>query len=213
MDTHSSVGIMLSHIRCWRWLLDHPEFPAVLVLEDDACFDKTVFPSALDTVIAPLLAATDEWDVMVLGYYMDGNRVEQLSINGVPVFSTDHFFGGHAYFITQQAASVLLEHAFPIEEQSDGLILTLGQLGLLRLYLLHRSIISQCINAFDREGGFHTGSVSNQAQTVVVIRNPLNADQDLVQLSFLPTIFVVLLVVSVCVVLGWLVGQRSKSVV
>lgn len=209
MDTPSSVGIMLSHIRCWRWLLDHPEHPAALIIEDDACFDHAVFPSATETVISPLLAATDEWDVVILGYYNDGNREDQLSINGVHVFTTDHFFGGHAYMITQKAASILLTHVFPIEEQSDGLILTLGQLGLLRLYLHHRSIVTQCINAFDREGGFHTGTVANRAQTVVVVRNPLDAEQDLLHLNFGSALFVIVLLLSFCLFMGWLVGRRA----
>lgn len=211
MDTPSSIGIMLSHIRCWRWLLDHPEHPAVLILEDDACFDHLVFPAAVDTVISPLLAATEDWDVVVLGYFNDGNREEQLAINGVPVFITDHFFGGHAYMITQRAANILLANVFPIEEQSDGFILTLGQLGLLRVFLYNKSIVNQCINQFDREGGFHTGTISSKAQTVVVIRNPLDHEQDLVHLSFMSTLSVVAFVVLMCILIGWLVGRRRSD--
>ena len=27
-----------SHFQCWSWLVEHPEYPEVLILEDDATF-------------------------------------------------------------------------------------------------------------------------------------------------------------------------------
>lgn len=55
MDTPSSVGCMLSHIRCWEWLRAHPQHPAALVLEDDVCFDGPAFRAAWDGTVQRLL--------------------------------------------------------------------------------------------------------------------------------------------------------------
>jgi GR25 family glycosyltransferase involved in LPS biosynthesis len=158
MDSPASIGIMMSHIKCWEWLLRQEQYNRALILEDDACFDNTHFPDALQNTFAPLLQASDQWDVVVLGYYNEGEREQITTIGDVSLFSTNRFFGTHAYLVTKRAAKILISNAHPLEQQSDGYILTLGQLALLRVYLLHSSIVTQCMDGEDRQGHLHTGA-------------------------------------------------------
>ena len=64
-----------------------------------------------------------------------------------------------SYAITQAGAAVLRRYAFPLELQSDGYLLTLQQLGALRLFLLPRSVANQCQDNLQREGAWHTHTV------------------------------------------------------
>lgn len=66
---------------------------------------------------------------------------------------------------------MLLRHAFPIDHQTDGLMLTLSELGLLRLYLLPQSVVSQCMDGVNREGSWHTHSTRATPVCVTVGNN------------------------------------------
>ena len=63
---------------------------------------------------------------------------------------------------------MLLRHAYPLELQSDGYLLTLQQLGVLRLFLLPRSLASQCHDALQREGAWHTHTITTATASAVV---------------------------------------------
>lgn len=206
MDTPSSVGIMLSHIRCWRWLVDRPQYAAALVLEDDACFDKAEWPQAVNTTLGPLMRNTKDWDVVVIGYFNEGNRQERIKVCGLPMFTTQHFFGTHSYLVTQSAARKLLSYSFPIEQQSDGFLLTMGQLGYIRLYLLDNSIVDQCMNSQDRMGGFHTGSVMSTSKLIVVRQNS-TSDSALIEMNAEQALTLVFLFVVLCILLGVLMHK------
>jgi GR25 family glycosyltransferase involved in LPS biosynthesis len=157
LDTPSSVAIMLSHIRCWVWLQDHPDIPYVVILEDDACFDTfDTFGAAWRGSVVPALQRPQDWDVLVLGYSLKSSAHGNAVVNGVPLLTSSQWFGMHAYAVTRKAVDVLLQHAFPMDHQSDGLMLTLYELGMLRVYLLPQSVSSQCLNDIDRGGSWHT---------------------------------------------------------
>ena len=156
MDTLSSVAILLSHTKCWQWLVDHPIVPAALILEDDACFDPPFRVQWQETVL-PMLKVMGNWDCMVLGYFATqgvargvppcGNavssEVHRTVPDTVPPVSTQmvsQFFGAHAYLVTQRGARVLLQHSLPIEHQVDGLFLTLHELVVPMVTTTRRAV-------------------------------------------------------------------------
>ena len=158
MDTVSSVAIMLSHIKCWTWLRDRPNIPWVLVLEDDACFDTHAFPDALGRWVQPLGAMPHKWDCVALGYF----AVEGLTpvpLEQLQLAMASQIFGAHAYMLSQHGAAVLLRHVYPIDQQVDGYTLTLHQIGILRMYMTPVSVVSQCMDAVQRNGSSHTHTV------------------------------------------------------
>lgn len=54
--THlSAVGCSLSHIRCWQWLVDRPQWSYALILEDDACLDEITFARRWEREVEPIL--------------------------------------------------------------------------------------------------------------------------------------------------------------
>ena len=124
MSKTSSVACMLSHIRCWDWLAQHPEFSFALIfmghiififlvwsVEDDVCFERD-FRVMWDTVAVPCLfgdgASPALLDCLVMGYFKEESPVvhhlsstedEKTLYNFLTV---DSFFGAHAYAVFQQ---------------------------------------------------------------------------------------------------------------
>ena len=164
IDTLSTVAIFMSHMKCWKWLVNHPNEKCALVLEDDACFDPT-FKRAWEHTIRPLLDHTEQWDILVLVFFATVGPETIMYVPGThPPLSTmvvSQFFGAHAYLVTQRGATILLNHSLPLDHQVDGLFLTLHELGLLRLRMLRASVVSQCIDAENREGSWHTHSINS----------------------------------------------------
>ena len=88
------------------------------------------------------------------------------TVCGVPLHRMQQFFGAHAYLVTQRGASTLLDNTVPIDHQADGLMLTLSDLGWLRLYGLPRSVASQCLNGEDKQGAWHTHTTAETETTI-----------------------------------------------
>jgi len=152
LESWGAVGCALSHVRCWDWLLARPPPPDgprdALILEDDAC----LAPDFLDTwngAIRALRAPLHrDWDVLLLGYFqVQGD--EPAVVHGVPVRrfrAGASFFGTHGYLITRRGAAICRAHALPLEVQVDAYLLTLQQLGRLRLYLVGaEECVTQCL--------------------------------------------------------------------
>lgn len=167
MDTVSSVAIMLSHIKCWTWLRDRPNIPWVLVLEDDACFDTNTFPDALGRWVQPLGFMPQKWDCVALGYFaVEG--LKPIQLEKLELAMASQIFGAHAYMLSQHGAAVLLHHVYPIDQQVDGYMLTLNQIGILRMYMTPVSTVSQCMDTVQRDGSYHTHTVSIEPPQSVV---------------------------------------------
>ena len=108
------------------------------------------------------------------------------------------FFGAHAYLVTQRGATILLNHSLPLDHQMDGLFLTLHELGLLRLRMLRTSVVSQCIDAENREGSWHTHSINSPHHISLSVEHTLRAWQ----------VFAVLVLVAA--VTGWFLWFTSS---
>lgn len=169
MDTVSSVAIVLSHIACWQWMVEHPEVPAVLILEDDACFEGSHFTATILETVQPLLSPKllPLWDALMLGYFRTDGKEQYMKLGDVAVQIVPQFFGAHAYMLTRSGVQALLQHVYPIEEQVDGYLLTMEQLGLLRMYNVPRSVVSQCMDTVQREGSFHTHTITSSTSGTI----------------------------------------------
>ena len=140
LDSWGAVGCYLSHVRCWEWILSQPScVRSALILKDDACFDEKKFRSTWDLKVQPLRRQSyPAWDVLLLGFFETSGHVDTW-IHDVNVRTLEpggSFFGGHGYLVTRKGAAILREHAFPIEVHVDAFMLTLQQLGHLRLFLV-----------------------------------------------------------------------------
>lgn len=129
----------------------HPAPPSVhpLVLEDDACFAPH-FEEVWQNQVQLLRQHRDKWDVVLLGYFEVIDPIPASPVQGVPLRTlgtkAGSFFGMHGYLVTRRGAAILREHAFPLEVQVDAYLLTLQQIGWLRLFLLDGpEIIHQCL--------------------------------------------------------------------
>jgi hypothetical protein len=159
MDGLPSVAILLSHVRAWDALLASGA-PGGLILEDDACIDGVdPFRAVWQTIVVPRFAAVaaaadaaGDWECLVLGHFaVRSPRVyHRVGPAAHRLMTVESFFGSHAYALTRRGAEILRANALPINEQSDGLLLTLQQTGTLRLYLTPVSVVSQCMDKVDR---------------------------------------------------------------
>lgn len=158
LESWGAVGCLLSHIRCWEWLLAHPEHPHCLVLEDDACLPDGFHARVLNGPTVRRLRDQSfhgGWDLLMLGYF-EGHGLYPVA--GAAAGPGHHplmtlrpggtFFGAHAYLVSRHGAAVLREHAFPMELQVDGYMVVLQQIGWLRLYLV--DAVHQCIGGTER---------------------------------------------------------------
>lgn len=140
-----------------------------MILEDDACFGPN-FTAAWSQYVVPLLAVPHAWDCLVLGYFREEgpDAVIPVDVGGrtITYRSVAHFFGSHAYVLTRRGAEVLRGNVYPMDHQSDGILLTMHEIGLLRLLLLPVSIVTQCMDAVEKAGAWHTHTVSGSIDSL-----------------------------------------------
>lgn len=154
LESVQALACTLSHRRAWQRFLDvADDYDAAFVIEDDVCF-RPQFRSVLCEDLTPLFKQPERWDLLLLGYTdlpraMIGparRRVHPLGRSaGLELCPADlHHFGAHAYLVHPASARRLLKWSLPAEMHVDLWFATLGELGLLRVYLWPRSLASQC---------------------------------------------------------------------
>lgn len=138
--TPGMVGCGLSHMRCWRMVVQR-DLPMALVLEDDV----TLVPRFRHRVQRVLQHAPAGWHIVTLGCFMCGQRYQRalgraaLFDNGV-VREMRVFGGSHAYLVSQAGARHLLATAPIVRYHIDmQMSLTTG----LRLYGVHDDLAFQ----------------------------------------------------------------------
>ena len=203
MESWGALGCYLSHVKCWDWLLgrgafaetaprvpnqDPQEVNEVFILEDDACFESNFAEEWAKHVVPLLKPRHREWDVLVLGYFaVLGDTPASLHGTSVRTLAPEGgYFGGHGYILTRHGATILRQHAFPVEVQVDHHMAILQQLGLLRLYLVGahhpcappgrrdavESMVKQCMSGLERgiDHGFQPVSSLNRVQVMDLSR-------------------------------------------
>ena len=65
------MGAQINGPRCLTdWLLDHPDVPLILILEDDVCFDAA-FRELWAQAVRGLFTIPGEWDCLLMGYFVE----------------------------------------------------------------------------------------------------------------------------------------------
>jgi glycosyl transferase, family 25 len=133
--TTGVVGCALSHMACWRRVVERG-LPMALILEDDV----SLVPDFRDTMARALASVPNDWHVLVLGCFachpviqntinFFGKRTQMFN-NGV-VRELRHFGGTHAYLVSQAGAQFLLERAPKVKYHID---IQMGRIPGIRLY-------------------------------------------------------------------------------
>ena len=129
IDAKGAIGCTLSHAVAWRRIIATGS-PYAVVLEDDAVVHIN-FCAHLTQLTANNLYGCDL--MLLTAPFGERDR---------PGAFVGEFTGTAGYCLSQQAAQVLLRHAYPIEQHVDHYISTLGQLGLLNTGTTGTALIS-----------------------------------------------------------------------
>lgn len=100
--TPSMVGCFRSHFQCWKQVVVRG-IPFALILEDDV----TLEPDFLSQVSAAVSQKDTDWDVLLLGCFLCGNKAQQGSTN--LLYKPKFFAGSHAYLVSANGAKKLVE--------------------------------------------------------------------------------------------------------
>ena len=106
LDSVGALGATLSHVRCWRWLVRHPDVPCALILEDD-CVLHPGFADVWSSSVWPMLAAGST-DLLVLGYSPRPNVAPAVTDATSGHLRSVGFEGTHCYAVSQAGARRLL---------------------------------------------------------------------------------------------------------
>jgi len=150
--TDSMIGCMLSHIKCWKYIVDH-KLPFAIILEDDFILDQSDFYNKTKKLINN---TPKDWDIILLGCFFcnqDNNDImskfimniitpsgkSQQKVNNL-VYKPKTWSGAHAYVLNLEGAKKLL-NALP--KASYHVDMELSRLSNLELYAVIDPIVKQ----------------------------------------------------------------------
>lgn len=134
------VGCALSHMRCWRAVVDRG-LPMAVILEDDA----TLVPEFSAKVEHVLRHAPPDWHVIMLGCFLCDpedqafTTMEPMFDNGV-VRELRNFAGMHAYVVSNAGARYLIREAPRVRYHID---IQMNGVKGLRIYGVHDDLAFQ----------------------------------------------------------------------
>lgn len=149
----SGYGCYLSHAQAWKWVVDFGK--PCIIFEDDAYFQvEKKTPALIEKIIQKIpTSPLSSPYILFLGYIeVPGfKRTFEKTITeemlGKPFSFKGIMHGLQAYYITPQAAQILLNYAFPIEMQVDSYIGILADVlqhtNQLTLYACKKSLVNQ----------------------------------------------------------------------
>lgn len=136
------VACYKSHMRALTAFLQDPTAQTALILEDDIepCSNVSIHRRRV-AALQQELQQVREWDVVYLGRCYDNCRKQtqispQLASGATPLCA-------HAYLVTRQAASTILQHAWPIRQYLDVQLAKLCRAGKLRCLSVTPSLLQQ----------------------------------------------------------------------
>lgn len=137
--TPGMVGVAMSHMGCWRAVVDR-DLSMALILEDDV----TLAPKFAERVQHVLQHAPSGWHAIMLGCSMCQPWIQRVLSGTVfdnGVVRELRFFGGtHGYLVSNAGARHLLEHMGRIRFHVD---IQMARTPGLRLYGVHEDLAFQ----------------------------------------------------------------------
>lgn len=111
LHTKGAVGCALSHIKCWKKIVDD-DIKEAIIFEDDCDIEPGIF-----THIQDCYEKFDK-DIFIFGYIGLFNK----KILNSCFSKAESYMGAHAYLLTKEGAKTLLTHSLPIELHLDAYI-------------------------------------------------------------------------------------------
>lgn len=132
LNTLGGIGCYLSHIQCWKKLVNS-NYDGAFIFEDDLEVIKN-FTHTFNQLVLP-----SDCDYLGIGYNfaVNENKVSDQFIK------CDTFTGTQGYFITTKGAKKMLKYVYPIESQIDGFISMMNYFKKINLYLVHKPFVTQ----------------------------------------------------------------------
>lgn len=107
LPSKNAVGCYISHTNLWKNLLNSTNDYYFIFESDVNCLSYN-----FQNIINEYITKFPDGDILFFGIF--GHNSSEI------VKLDNRFFGLHAYLINKRAARILLDHAFPIEEQLDS---------------------------------------------------------------------------------------------
>lgn len=171
ISSMSAVGCYLSHMACWKWVIEHPSVPWALVVEDDMCAHglRNILTKELDFLWSEDARTEPPFDFLVLGYRewtlqrfnMTSPQPPAAISHSVKRMSA--FWGSHAYIVSQsttethatvqtcacvdEGAKKLTELCLPMDMELDAFLTIVCHTDNVRGFLLHKPRIAACLFA------------------------------------------------------------------
>ena len=170
--TPGTIGCVLSHMKCWKRVIDD-DLPYALILEDDAVLK----PNFVKNTMKALHAVPEDFHVLVLGCYLCSPLLQNVLTMGnaqeYGEFRDIRFFGGsHAYIISNAGARHLLEHHkekawYHVDYQMS---FTPG----IKIFAANEELASQEDMSTSALAGYGFPSVPNRL--LAMVKGPANVD-------------------------------------
>ena len=123
INTPGAIGASLSHITCWKTLLDS-KAEYLVVFEDDTIVNDA-YMGKIDSLIKGL---PEKWDMWLLGTHAWAFKGVPLTKDPKGWWKVSAFTGAHAYVLSRRGAEILLQECFPIETHIEYYISSCAQL-------------------------------------------------------------------------------------
>lgn len=182
--TDSMIGCMLSHIKCWQYIVDQ-NIPYAIILEDDFVLDQSTFYQKVNQLISN---TPKNWDVILLGCFLCDEKENDLiakffmsihapfgkrrPINDF-VYKPKTWSGTHAYVLNINAAKKLL---YSLPRASYHVDYEMSKLENLNLYA--------AVHPFVRQ---NTVGGSNNTVSVPILNVLPRFDKDQINWDFILT--------------------------
>jgi len=123
INTPGAIGASLSHITCWKTLVES-KAEYLVVFEDDTLVTDA-YMEKIDSLIPQL---PKKWDMWLLGTHAWAFKGVPLTKELKTWWKVSSFTGAHAYVLSRRGAEILLQECFPIETHIEYYISSCAQL-------------------------------------------------------------------------------------
>ena len=136
LNSLGAIGCTLSHVQCWKMILDRG-LPGAFVFEDDI-----KFVDDFNNAFSRYEKLPSEIELFSFGYWRIRGESEKVGIYR----KASLFIGTNGYYVTKEGARKLLENAFPIEIHVDAYIALMGIEKRINLAFSEKVLIAQDVS-------------------------------------------------------------------